>query len=708
MDLSRIIVLDVFWDEEENKGRLEEVVNSFNDSQLYWWVFDDGHSYQSTIKDVFWHYERDIPKIRGYIKYIPEKYLEVVQQLLQENKTTTVFLSTCKYCGSIVSTTLNTYERRKQIVCENCSKRLKAIERCGSLAEVRPDVKPYYISENRFPIELVPMYRKNANDNKIFLVCPRCGKKHNKRLDAVENNGAYCNQCARVMLMCERGQTLRDEYPTIAEMFDKGNNNITSNQITSGSSNVEYNFYCDGRGKLRPHIFKKTVAAMVQAYNKGNYGCPVCAGFEMAKGVNDFKTLQKDKAELWDYANNDCLPEDVYYLTETKYNFICSKGHKYSRSPRDLYYKSRKNKTMGCPICHGTEVILGVNDLVTLRPDVMKYWDYERNIIDPTKVAEHSTIKAWFKCKTCGKPIYEPICYRRSTMGYCEDCINRGWSDEEKDLANTIKSWGIEIEENAKIFKDSNRSVDIYIPSKNLAIEYNGLYWHYDEILKDNYSHFNKYLDCQDMFIQLVYVWEDDYLNKRDVVLKMLKRKLGISNEPKINARNCIVKYTEYEEIKDFVENNHIQGSCTGSIYQILEYRGDIVAVAIYQTQQNGYLNLRRFCTSALIRGGFSKLISHIQQDYTNCLGIETFSDKGVSNGSLYKENGFKLVDSVQPDYMYVVQNVRVHKFNYRLKRFKTDPNLLYKEGLSERELAILNKLHRVYDAGKLKWRKDF
>lgn len=57
---------------------------------------------------------------------------------------------------------------------------------------------------------------------------------------------------------------------------------------------------------------------------------------------------------------------------------------------------------------------------------------------------------------------------------------------------------------------------------------------------------------------------------------------------------------------------------------------------------------------------------------------------------------------------MYVVQNVMVHKFNYRLKRFKTDPNLLYKEGLSERELAILNKLHRVYDVGKLKWRKDF
>ena len=60
MELRKIIALDMFWDEEENKGRLEEVVKSFNDPQKYWWVFDDGRSYQSTIDNVFWYYERNI------------------------------------------------------------------------------------------------------------------------------------------------------------------------------------------------------------------------------------------------------------------------------------------------------------------------------------------------------------------------------------------------------------------------------------------------------------------------------------------------------------------------------------------------------------------------------------------------------------------------------------------------------------------------
>jgi len=48
-----------------------------------------------------------------------------------------------------------------------------------------------------------------------------------------------------------------------------------------------------------------------------------------------------------------------------------------------------------------------------------------------------------------------------------------------------------------------------------------------------------------------------------------------------------------------------------------------------------------------------------------------------------------------------------VHKFNYRLARFRTDSALIYKPGLTERELAALNKLHRIWDAGKVLWVKE-
>ena len=81
-----------------------------------------------------------------------------------------------------------------------------------------------------------------------------------------------------------------------------------------------------------------------------------------------------------------------------------------------------------------------------------------------------------------------------------------------------------------------------------------------------------------------------------------------------------------------------------------------------------------------------------------------TFADHCVSNGNLYESLGFINAGELKPDYKYIVGYTRVHKFNYRLKKFKNDSNLIWVEGQTERELAKLNGLRRVYDAGKTKY----
>jgi hypothetical protein len=75
-----------------------------------------------------------------------------------------------------------------------------------------------------------------------------------------------------------------------------------------------------------------------------------------------------------------------------------------------------------------------------------------------------------------------------------------------------------------------------------------------------------------------------------------------------------------------------------------------------------------------------------------------------VSDGNLYRSNGFLAVKHLPPDYFYLYQNQRVHKFNFRLKRFRDDPSLKYVEGMTETQLAELNNLPRIWDAGKVKW----
>ncbi len=115
----------------------------------------------------------------------------------------------------------------------------------------------------------------------------------------------------------------------------------------------------------------------------------------------------------------------------------------------------------------------------------------------------------------------------------------------------------------------------------------------------------------------------------------------------------------------------------------------------------NGW-DLRRFATSCIVPGGFTKSIKFFRQHHKG--DIESFSDHGVSDGKLYEMNGFENVGEIPPDYKYVVDGSRVHKFGYRIKRFREDPSLKYEEGLSEKALADLNNIPRIWDAGKTKW----
>ena len=42
-----------------------------------------------------------------------------------------------------------------------------------------------------------------------------------------------------------------------------------------------------------------------------------------------------------------------------------------------------------------------------------------------------------------------------------------------------------------------------------------------------------------------------------------------------------------------------------------------------------------------------------------------------------------------------------MNKARYRISRFRSDPELLFQDGMTERQLAELNGLYRVWDYGK-------
>jgi len=73
--------------------------------------------------------------------------------------------------------------------------------------------------------------------------------------------------------------------------------------------------------------------------------------------------------------------------------------------------------------------------------------------------------------------------------------------------------------------ESNNRSVlnclelDIYLPEYNVAIEFNGLYWH-SELYKEKDYHLNKTLECKKKGVDLLHIFEDDWVFKQDIIKK--------------------------------------------------------------------------------------------------------------------------------------------------------------------------------------------
>ena len=132
----------------------------------------------------------------------------------------------------------------------------------------------------------------------------------------------------------------------------------------------------------------------------------------------------------------------------------------------------------------------------------------------------------------------------------------------------------------------------------------------------------------------------------------------------------------------------------------------ELVAVMVLKrsgSKYPGQWTLDRYATACSVPGGHSKLLKHFQRNNT-WTSIVTFADLTISEGSLYETTGWTRDSELDPDYRYVYRNQREHKFNFRRARFRDDPAFQYDPDLTEKQLAQMNGLPRVYDCGKIRY----
>jgi len=317
---------------------------------------------------------------------------------------------------------------------------------------------------------------------------------------------------------------------------------------------------------------------------------------------------------------------------------------------------------------------------------------------------DHRTLK----CKDCGSE-YEVhrhlLSYRESNKQiFCTTCNPLHTTNTlQLEIFNFIKCYCADVIENTRRVI-SPLELDIFIPSKNVAIEFNGLEWHSSKRVESDY-HLKKTNACESIGIHLIHIYEDDWLYKRNIVESRLKSIFGISSN-KIFARKCIIKDITNDETKKFLDANHMQGGGVNSKYRYgLMYNDELVAVMTFGQSrfEKGKIELHRFANKldSNVVGGASRLFKHFLNTI-NPVEIISYADRSWSRGHLYETLGFELVSAGLPNYSYVIGK-------HRSERFKHRKSELVKLGFdsTKTEIEIMSErgYFRIFDSGSLKYK---
>lgn len=448
--------------------------------------------------------------------------------------------------------------------------------------------------------------------------------------------------------------------------------------LVMDANKMDYVFIiCEKHG-----IFKKRLSRFLNGS-----GCPICSG-------KSKKTFEEFLEEAKIVHNNFYVYNDTNYVnSHTKIGITCPIHGVFFQTPTNHL------NGCGCPECKKEKL----KDIFSSNDDSFKNKSSDihngKYIYTKTKYVNNST-DVIITCPIHGD--FKQAPHNHLQGKGCPICGNI-LSKCENEIAEFLESENIKIlRKDKKIL--NKKEIDIFLLDYNIGIEYDGLHWHSEQYVDNDY-HINKTNECLNKGIRLIHIFEDEWQNKKEIVKSRLNNIIGIT-EKKIFARKCQIKEIENAIAKDFLENNHIQGNVYGKISIGLFYNDELVSLMTFgnkrknlgnKTVDNEY-ELLRFCNklNTVVIGGASKLFKYFLKTY-NPQKIISYCDLRWSDGNLYEQLGFKLSHISQPNYFYIKDGKRLNRFCFR-------KDLLVKEGFdenkTEHEIMLERKIYRIYDCG--------
>ena len=256
--------------------------------------------------------------------------------------------------------------------------------------------------------------------------------------------------------MIKHEDSLTAKYPELAKQWHPSKNEFSPEDVKPGSNKKVW-WVCP---------LGHEYIAMIAKRSLRNQGCPYCANNKVLEGFNDMKTSHPEVLVFWDYDKNTIKPNEVLAGSEKKAWWKCDKGHSY------LMKINAKTRGAGCPVC-SSQVLTEDNCLATTEPRLAAEWHPTKNgKLTPHDVMRASHKMVWWKCDKGHEWQAQP--YSRLIHG-CPIC------DSEKRTSFPEQAILFYLSE---LFETQSRSdiggfeADIFCPSINTAIEYDGEYYH--------------------------------------------------------------------------------------------------------------------------------------------------------------------------------------------------------------------------------------
>lgn len=629
----------------------------------------------------------------------------------------------CPICGDVFSTSNN-----RRVVCSSNECRTRYLR--TKVAEIRKEAKSVFDKDISFN-DVLPFY---------------------DRLGYKPDGSGFINASSKLRCTCSSGHSFRLSYSGLInghrclKCSDARRKTIEEVKKEFLSHNIEIlqDHYKNNSTKIQCKCSKNHLFSISRANFLSGRGCPYCWDTNRKIGFDRVKEeFEKEGFTLL---------QDYYELSEKPIKCRCPVGHETELS----WHKFKIGRR--CKVCSNESKRWDISDIKEIfsREGYTITQDFYNNLQNPVdcvcpkghviKIRPSGFIHNNHRCGECAvESARKPLSFVKEYLDKFGYTLNQDFYNNEQEpvkcvcpngheiqirfggflhagkrcgkchpvrskpeveVCSFVESLGLEVVPNDRqVIKP--KELDVYVPSKKVAIEYCGFYWHGEKNgEKPRSYHYDKMISCAKEGIRLITVFEDEWRDRQEVVKSRILNALGMS-ERRVYARKCYVSEISLAVANDFLSKYHLQGKGNSSKRWGLFLEDELLQVITVgslsraHTGRGGkFLELKRFASlpNVSVVGGASKLFSVVKKyaaenGYTH---IKSYCDMRYANyiKPVYEDLGFSLVTYTKYTPHYVKEGIRFRNQGLR----KTESERF--SGKTEWELREEQGFDRMWDCG--------